>query len=411
MNLNESQNWTVIQLGAREHYAIARALHRSGNLHQLVTDLWVPQDARWKLLRGAKAKKLAGRYSDELQQSTVRAFNHQSLLFELSHRVFAQPQWQLIEQRNEWFQHQVLQKIKGTLNENSIVFVYSYAARRILEYCRQVGCKTILGQIDPGLFEEQLVQKSIAKHPAFENSFEQAPDSYWENWKTECQLADVIAVNSHWSREALEETGIESEKIQVLPLAFEPGDDGQPALPAKRKYPAAFTASRPLQVLFLGQAIVRKGIHLLLDSAKALENMPIHFTIVGNLNGLEKLFDRPNITAVGNRPRDEVQKYYRSADVFLFPTLSDGFGLTQLEARHWKLPMVCSRNCAEVVEHDENGWLLESATEKCVTEVLVNLLQSPTTLRRWSEHLSHQRFDLEQLSRKLTQLELQTAHA
>ena len=34
--------WLCCQLGAREHYAIPRALFRSGMLGYLVTDAWVP---------------------------------------------------------------------------------------------------------------------------------------------------------------------------------------------------------------------------------------------------------------------------------------------------------------------------------------------------------------------------------
>jgi glycosyltransferase involved in cell wall biosynthesis len=41
--------------------------------------------------------------------------------------------------------------------------------------------------------------------------------------------------------------------------------------------------------------------------------------------------------------------------LFVFPTLSDGFGVTQLEAMAHGLPVIATRNCGEVVEHGVNG--------------------------------------------------------
>ncbi|WP_432784337.1 hypothetical protein AAJV73_08350 [Cyanobium sp. BSA11S] len=44
---DESGGWLCAQIGAREHYAVARALHRQGQLHQLLTDCWVPPHSPW----------------------------------------------------------------------------------------------------------------------------------------------------------------------------------------------------------------------------------------------------------------------------------------------------------------------------------------------------------------------------
>ena len=57
-----------------------------------------------------------------------------------------------------------------------------------------------------------------------------------------------------------------------------------------------------------------------------------------------------------------MSKFYKEADVFILPTLSDGFGLTQLEAQSWKLPVIASRHCGEVVRDGENGVVLEEVS-------------------------------------------------
>ena len=79
-------------------------------------------------------------------------------------------------------------------------------------------------------------------------------------------------------------------------------------------------------------------------------------------------------------PRSDVDKYYREADVFIFPTLSDGFGLTQLEAQSWKLPVIASRYCGEVVREGVNGVVLEEVSALGYRRVLDKFLRSPETL-------------------------------
>ena len=62
------------------------------------------------------------------------------------------------------------------------------------------------------------------------------------------------------------------------------------------------------------------------------------------------LRDHPQVRWAGTVSREDTARYYRDADVFLFPTYSDGFGLTQLEAQAWKLPIIASVFCGAVVE-------------------------------------------------------------
>ncbi len=68
--------------------------------------------------------------------------------------------------------------------------------------------------------------------------------------------------------------GVPASKIQIVPLAYEPPAE---ASQFKRSYPQAFSADRPLRVLFLGQVILRKGIVALLEAAKLVCGQPIEF--------------------------------------------------------------------------------------------------------------------------------------
>ena len=78
--------------------------------------------------------------------------------------------------------------------------------------------------------------------------------------------------------------------------------------------------------------------------------------------------------------RGEVDSFYRKADLLILPTLSDGFGLTQLEAQAWSLPIVASRFCGEVVRDGQNGLLLENLTGETIREVLRQCVANPELL-------------------------------
>ena len=389
------QTWLCCQLGAREHYAVPRALQLSGLLGEFITDLWIRPGT---LLHSWK-KRLTGRFHPDLASAQVNAPNLSALTFELKASLARENGWKLITQRNAWFQCQAvaqLARING--NGNYTVFAYSYAAAEIFKFARARGWRTILGQIDPGPADERIV---AALHNASGSKHKAAPKEYWDNWRNECSLADHIVVNSTWSRDALLGEGIPAERIRIIPLAYGAQNDFQ------RHYPSAFTAERLLRVLFLGQINLRKGVVPLLDAVKLLVRENIEFWFVGpiQLDIPNDLREHPKCKWFGVAPRIEVDNYYRNADVFILPTFSDGFGLTQLEAQAWKLPVIASRYCGEVVLDGTNGVILQEVSGQAIADVLMQFLQSPETLSAMSMRSGvSDRFSLRRLATSLSNL-------
>jgi glycosyltransferase involved in cell wall biosynthesis len=373
-----SAAWICCQLGAREHYAVPRALQLSGLLAELITDVWI---------------RHVGRFHPGLAGARIAAPNLAALRFELKASLARENGWKLIGQRNEWFQRQVLAQLKRTkTNGNHTVFAYSYAAREIFEFARARGWRTVLGQIDPGPAEERIVAD------------QKAPKEYWDNWRRECSLADRIVVNSKWSRDALLSEGVPAEKIRIIPLAYEPWTDTHSF---QRLYPRTFNAERRLRVLFLGQINVRKGVRQLLDAVRLLNGEPVEFWFVGptKIHVPQDLRLHPQCRWFGTAPRVKVDNYYRDADVFILPTLSDGFGLTQLEAQSWKLPVIASRYCGDVVRDGFNGVLLDEVSGEAIANVLRRLLQTPATLNAMSvRSCVDERFSLQTLASLLKSL-------
>jgi glycosyltransferase involved in cell wall biosynthesis len=377
--------WICCQLGAREHYAIPRALLSRGLLGCLLTDAWVPPSS---VLAKISAGSLADRFHNELRDARVIAFNSSVILFEILARARRLAEWERIIARNQWFQRKVVGTLNSqlsTLNSQPILLSYSYAALEPFRFAKLHGWKALLLQIDPGPEEERIVAEEVARMPELAGGWQAAPAAYWASWRQECDLADRIIVNSEWSREGLIRSGVPSEKVSVVPLAYETSEVGDQKSEIKRarSYPARFTQDRPMRVLFLGQVNLRKGVARLLQAAQTLRDEPVEFWMVGpvQIANAVTAADNARVKWFGPVTRKETAEKYRAADVFILPTLSDGFAITQLEAQAYGLPVISSKCCGGVVENGRNGIILEEPSAACIAAALRDCVTDPNRLQ------------------------------
>ncbi len=389
--------WIVCQIGAREHYAIPRALHVRAELAGLVTDFWVPPGHCFSRLPGAR--RLRDRFHPELGNAKVHAPNLKMLGFELEQRCRRRSGWSVTLERNDLFQKAALGHLKEWESRPAqrpvpTLFSYSYAARELFRFAKQLGWQTVLGQIDPGPEEERIVAAEQRRYGHLASSWRPVPASYWESWREEVALADRIIVNSEWSRQCLAKEGVSAEKMEVVPLVFEKTEDletedrrleSRSEVGDQRSEVRAQSANEeseiptsdirhptsPLKVLFLGQINLRKGIGRLLDAMRMLKGDDIELTLAGPSEIDPAAWaDLPKVRWIGPVPRSEVARYYRASDLFVLPTLSDGYALTQLEALAHGLPVLASKSCGAAVTHGKNGWLLEDLEPATIAEAL-----------------------------------------
>jgi glycosyltransferase involved in cell wall biosynthesis len=401
--------WVCCQLGAREHYAIPRALSSRGLLGCLVTDAWVSPSS---FLARISAGSLADRFHNDLSDARVIAFNSSVILFEMLARARRRPEWRTIIQRNQWFQHKVVDALTSqlsALNSHPILLSYSYAALEPFRFAKQRGWKTLLLQIDPGPEEERIVAEEVARVPALAGQWQAAPADYWASWRQECDLADRIIVNSEWSREGLICSGIPSEKLTLIPLVYEASEvgDQKSETGQVKSYPARFTQDRPMRVLFLGQVNLRKGVARLLQAAQTLRDEPVEFWMVGPVQ-----IANPETAAVNARvkwfgpvTRKETAEKYTAADVLVLPTLSDGFAITQLEAQGYGLPVISSKCCGGVVENGRNGIILGEPTAGDIAAAIRDCIANPNRLQRFAtaSHVADE-FTIHWLAQRLQEL-------
>jgi hypothetical protein len=381
-NTSAARPWIFIHLGARAHYQFPEAL--SVQIHTMYTDIWVPPNSLSKILSLLPVpllKKILQRHNVKIDKSRVVSFPFSLLLNEIKWKLKGIKGWDKIQMRNEWFQKKVTAHLlKANLQGSYVIFAFAYTASDVLKLAQSKGWKNILYQMDPGVEEEKIIKQEM-KQSSFPSSWQPAPESYWEQWKNELKLAEHILVNSAWSRSALRKSEVPDEKIKILPLALEENKEAENFI---KKYPEKFTPERPLKILFLGSLTIRKGLIPLLEAIELLRNEPIEFTFVGSPE--TRIQTNPKVKVINSVSRADTAGFYKKADIFLFPTLSDGFGLTQLEAFSWKLPVISSSFCGEVVEDHKNGLVLEKVTAEEIKKALIYCLQNPIILQSYSDN-------------------------
>jgi len=136
--------------------------------------------------------------------------------------------------------------------------------------------------------------------------------------------------------------------------------------------PAWTIEPRPV-VLHVGQFIERKGIGSLLEAAAALQKQGCEFSLLLVGSGHDKLTIRQRAEALGLKntyfrppqPPDKMPSVYRSADLLVFTTREDVWGLVANEAILSGIPVLCSKyaGCAPELFTSENIFSPEDLTE------------------------------------------------
>jgi glycosyltransferase involved in cell wall biosynthesis len=121
--------------------------------------------------------------------------------------------------------------------------------------------------------------------------------------------------------------------------------------------------------------VLQKGIQYLIAAARLLADRPIRFVVVGHVAISRAAIESapPAVEFVGRVTRDRAAEEYRAADLFVFPTLSDGFGLTQLEAMVHGLPVIATPNCGAVVDHGRDGLIIPSGDATALAAAIAEL--------------------------------------
>jgi glycosyltransferase involved in cell wall biosynthesis len=193
------------------------------------------------------------------------------------------------------------------------------------------------------------------------------------------QLTDEVTMAQHWlvastfTKHTLIEAGVPAEHIKVIPY----GIDVEKYTPRT----ARPLRSGPLKLLFVGTICQRKGIKYLIEAVDLLPAGSVELTVCGHsVDDLKLLRNCKSLVSV--RPfisPQELLDVYRSSDVFVFPSLAEGFGHVLLEAMASGLPIISTTRTAapDLIREGEEGLIIEPGSVAGIVQAIEYFLQWP----------------------------------
>ncbi len=238
------------------------------------------------------------------------------------------------------------------------------------------GVPKILFQVHPHPRSmRRILSRELAEHPECASSLEKE----WELALAEddfARLCEEPAMAEHWiaassfTKQTLIENGAREESVHVTPY----GVDLERFRPSGNPGDHPPHAGRPLRVLFVGTVNQRKGIKYLLEAVNLVGPRQVQVVIRGRAVDDLQLVRRlaPNADIRLGVSHEELRDAYRTSDLFVFPSLGEGFGHVLLEALASGLPILSTTRTAapDLISPGVEGFIVEPQSSGAIADRL-----------------------------------------
>ncbi len=354
----------LVHGGARDSYQLALALSEAGLLETLVTDLFWPADRTWaRMLRNHLKPNLLNlvsrRGAPGLPSSQVKQRVFDGMRGLLLDRL---PGVSFSTRRDSTrAADAALGRAAGKSAQraNAGLIAYSYYA---YDAIREYGWPAMLFQLHPHpATMRAILSTELTLHPECADSLQQEwelalPEEDYQHLIAEPLLASHLMVASTFTRLSLVQNGVPAETITVIPY----GVDLERFHPVPRRAPVPGSV---LELLFVGRINQRKGVSYLLEALRSFSPDQVHITVCGRVVDDLKLFAefgsqvtiRPSVSSA------ELVAAYQAADLFIFPSVAEGFGQVLLESLACGLPILSTTHTAapDLVTDGIEGFIVE----------------------------------------------------
>jgi glycosyltransferase involved in cell wall biosynthesis len=203
-----------------------------------------------------------------------------------------------------------------------------------------------------------------------------------------CSNSDAFIASSTKTKEAQVFYGADERKVFFSILTMD-----------LKKYFSTKDSYSNKNLIFVGRLVQGKGLDLLFNALKDVKNEFI-LNIIGDgeeEENLKKLAQKLNIynkiNFLGFKQREDIVKYYKESDVFVFPTRLDCFGLVITEAMCAGLPVIVSKyadGAYDLIEEGKNGFIVDPYNSAELKEKIEFLLSNTNIIRKMGTK-SHER--------------------
>ena len=202
-------------------------------------------------------------------------------------------------------------------------------------------------------------------------------------WLLTYEASEVI-VNSNYMKSEIQRLfGLPFEKINVVPNGVNLNNFNN----VYRDYDfrRRFAMDNEKIILFMGRLVYEKGIqHLIAAMPKILDHYhDVKLVIAGKGGMLDELKAQANNLGISQKVyfagylnSKDVQKMYRCADISVFPSTYEPFGIVALEAMLAGVPVVVSDigGLNEIVEHGVTGMKSYAGNPNSIADSILTLL-------------------------------------
>ena len=193
------------------------------------------------------------------------------------------------------------------------------------------------------------------------------------------QQADaIIAVSNSTKNDLIDLLNIEASKIRVIAEGvdnkFQPTDNQMELARVKKRYrlPEKF-------LLFLGTLEPRKNIESVISAFNQLSTD--HYLVIGGGDGWksktikELTAKNDKIKIIGYVKEEDKRGLYSLADIFVYPSYYEGFGLPLIEAMACGVPVIAGSNSSQVEVVNGAGLLVDPYNIKEIKQAIEFILK------------------------------------
>lgn len=357
-------------------FQTASAIKHMGDLQAYITTVYDKDSSITalvkKLLKGDNLKRANNRRCSYLNDTEVIQFcEFESLLLLLLHRIDKSRKF--YDLLNAYILKKFNRKLAKYIMKNNTdaVILYDTLCAECISILRENNCKSkiIIDMSAPNFsYMDHFFSESVKKYPKYSLMLknEMKSQKYLNRLaasKYEIDNADYFLVASQFSKKSLIYSGINENTIFLCKYGINMDYSNLD----KQK-------NNKVRIIFIGDVNQKKGIIDFVKIARVLTNNDFEFNIVGKYDEDDQIYtsNKDLCNFYGYVTHDEVLNICENMDIIIFPSLSDGFGLSVIEAMSKKVVPIVSTNAgvSDIVNNGVNGFTfnigdIENVVARC----------------------------------------------